>query len=95
MPRSQFDPIPTADYYGMYGIFRSTVYPWMGMSDGKSPLNLNPINPLSSSTSEGKAYWELIARYEYQINNHFRPWLKPTLTLLKTDTELKQQQQNG
>ena len=33
----KFDPIPTADYYGMYGIFRSTVYPWMGMSDEKSP----------------------------------------------------------
>ena len=89
----KFDPIPTADYYGMYGIFRSTVYPWMGMSDEKSPLNLNPIDPLSSSTSEAKAYWDLIARYEYQINNHFRPWLKPTLAAFKkTETELKKQQ---
>ena len=89
----KFDPIPTADYYGMYGIFRSTVYPWMGMSDEKSPFDLNPIDPLSSSTSEGKAYWELIARYEYQINNHHRPWLKPTLDAFKkTDTEFKQRQ---
>ncbi len=27
----KFDPISTADYYGLYGIFRSTRYPWPGI----------------------------------------------------------------
>jgi len=86
----KFDPIPTADYYGIYGIFNSTVYPWMGMSDEKSPLDLNPHDLLNSSTKEASEYWNLIARYEYQINNHFRPWLKPTLEAFKqTDAKLK------
>ena len=79
----KFDPIPTADYYGFYGIFRSTEYPWMGMSDQKSPFNLNPHDPLTSSPEEAQEYWRLIDRYEYQINNHFRPWLKPTLDAFK------------
>ena len=79
----KFDPIPTADYYGFYGIFRSTEYPWMGMSDQKSPFNLNPHDPLTSSSEEAQEYWRLIDRYEYQINNHFRPWLKPTLDAFK------------
>ena len=88
----KFDPIPTADYYGIYGIFNSTVYPWMGMSDEKSPLNLNPHDLLNSSTTEASEYWELIARYEYQVNNHFRPWLKPTLDAFKqADAALKSQ----
>lgn len=27
----KFDPIPTADYYALYGIFNSTRYPWPGI----------------------------------------------------------------
>jgi hypothetical protein len=27
----KFDPIPTEDYYGLYGIFSSTRYPWPGI----------------------------------------------------------------
>ncbi len=89
----KFDPIPTADYYALYGIFNSTVYPWMGMSDEKSPSNLNPHDLLNSSEQASSEYWELIAHYEYQINNHFRPWLKPTLDAFKeTDTQLKEKQ---
>ncbi|MEE2641601.1 MAG: DUF1553 domain-containing protein [Planctomycetota bacterium] len=88
----KFDPIPTADYYGIYGVFQSTVYPWMGMSDEKSPLDLNPHDPLKSSSTVAREYWELIARYEYQINNHFRPWLQPTLRAFKkADVDLKSQ----
>ena len=89
----KFDPIPTADYYGIYGIFRSTKYPWMGMSDQKTPFNLNPHDPLNNSSDTAQQYWKLIDRYEYQINNHFRPWLKPTLDAFKqADQKLKEQQ---
>lgn len=75
----KFDPILQTDYYGLYGIFESTVYPWMGMSNEKSPSDLAPAVPGADSQRKANEYWALITRYEYQINNHFRPWLKPTL----------------
>ena len=86
----KFDPISNADYYGLYGVFESTVYPWMGMSVEKSPSDLSPAIPGSEAREKATNYWNLIARYEYQINNHFRPWLKPTLDQYATVTsELK------
>jgi hypothetical protein len=80
----KFDPILSSDYYGLYGIFESTVYPWMGMSNEKSPSALVPAIPDERSLRKADEYWALITRYEYQINNHFRPWLKPTLDEFKT-----------
>ena len=79
----KFDPILSTDYYGLYGIFESTVYPWMGMSNEKSPSALVPAVPDEKSLRKADDYWALITRYEYQINNHFRPWLKPTLDEFK------------
>jgi hypothetical protein len=79
----KFDPILSSDYYGLYGIFESTVYPWMGMSNEKSPSALVPAIPDEQSLRKANEYWALITRYEYQINNHFRPWLKPTLDEFK------------
>ncbi|MBT6153599.1 MAG: DUF1553 domain-containing protein [Planctomycetaceae bacterium] len=79
----KFDPILSTDYYGLYGIFESTVYPWMGMSNEKSPSALVPAVPNEKSLRKADDYWALISRYEYQINNHFRPWLKPTLDEFK------------
>ena len=65
----------------------------MGMSDQKAPFNLNPHDPLNSSSEDAQEYWRLINRYEYQVNNHFRPWLKPTLDAFKqTDKQLKTEQ---
>ncbi|MDG1896534.1 MAG: PSD1 and planctomycete cytochrome C domain-containing protein [Fuerstiella sp.] len=82
----KFDPISNADYYGLYGIFESTTYPWMGMSVEKSPSDLSPAIPGREAREKATSYWDLIARYEYQINNHFRPWLKPTLVEYKAVT---------
>lgn len=75
----KFDPILNTDYYGLYGIFAATKYPWMGMSNEKSPSSLAPPIPDAESLRKADEYWALITRYEYQINNHHRPWLKPTL----------------
>jgi len=74
-----FDPIFQSDYYGLYGILDSTTLPWMGMSVEKSPSGLVPTVPSPSLQQQATEHWQVIARYEYQINNHFRPWLKPTL----------------
>lgn len=75
----KFDPLLQTDYYALYGIFSSTRYPWMGMSDQKSPSDLAPVPPSPAARRLADEYWTLISRYEYQLNNHHRPWLKPTL----------------
>jgi len=74
-----FDPVLQTDYYGLYGIFNSTTYPWMGMSVEKSPSALAPATVAPNAKQLVDEFWKTITRYEYQINNHFRPWLKPTL----------------
>ncbi|QDU60257.1 Planctomycete cytochrome C [Planctomycetes bacterium Pan216] len=75
----KFDPMTMDDYYGIYGILASTRYPWMGASDEKSPSELVPASADPNAQRRADEYWELIARYEYQINNHRRPWLRPTI----------------
>lgn len=78
-----FDPVLQTDYYGLYGIFDSTTYPWMGMSVEKSPSALAPATVAPDAQQLVEEFWKTITRYEYQINNHFRPWLKPTLDEFK------------
>ena len=75
----KFDPILNRDYYSLYGVFEGTRYPWMGASDAKSPSDLSPGVPGEEHRRKTDEFFRLITRYEYQINNHFRPWLKPTL----------------
>ncbi|MGZ8937752.1 MAG: DUF1553 domain-containing protein [Limisphaerales bacterium] len=41
----KFDPIPTADYYALYGIFESTRYPWPGIELEKTQRDLVPLVP--------------------------------------------------
>jgi hypothetical protein len=75
----KFDPILTADYYALYGVFESTRYPWMGASNQKSPSDLSPVTTEPEAARRVAEFFTLISHYEYQMNNHFRPWLKPTL----------------
>ena len=39
----KFDPIPAADYYGLYGIFESTRYPWPGIELDQRQRDLVPL----------------------------------------------------
>jgi mono/diheme cytochrome c family protein len=41
----KFDPIATEDYYGLYGFFQSTRYPWPGIELDKIPHDLVPLVP--------------------------------------------------
>jgi mono/diheme cytochrome c family protein len=82
----KFDPILTTDYYGLYGVFESTRYPWMGASNQKSPSDLSPVTSDPAAARRVREFFDLISHYEYQMNNHFRPWLKPTLDAFKRNT---------
>ena len=46
----KFDPITTDDYYGLYGIFRSTRYPWPGIELEQKQRDLVPL--VSSDDAE-------------------------------------------
>jgi hypothetical protein len=41
----KFDPITTADYYALYGIFSSTRYPWPGIELDQKQRDLVPMVP--------------------------------------------------
>lgn len=41
----KFDPITTRDYYGLYGVFNSTRYPWPGIELDKRQRDFIPLVP--------------------------------------------------
>jgi hypothetical protein len=41
----KFDPVTTRDYYGLYGIFDSTRYPWPGIELDKKQRDFVPLVP--------------------------------------------------
>ncbi|AMV33158.1 Planctomycete cytochrome C [Pirellula sp. SH-Sr6A] len=43
----KFDPITTQDYYGLYGIFASTRYPWPGIELDQKQRDFIPLVPAS------------------------------------------------
>lgn len=92
----KFDPMLATDYYGLYGIFESTLYPSMGASNQPSPAQLVSAEHDPDSQQRIDEYWDLLSYYQHQIRNHFRPWLKPTLEEYKEVTvKIKEAKKNG
>lgn len=56
----KFDPISAADYYGLYGIFASTRYPFPGAEEQNRPQDFVPLVPPEEAAS-------LIAARDSQI----------------------------
>lgn len=46
----KFDPITTDDYYGLYGIFHSTRYPWPGIELEQRQRDLVPLIPIEEAS---------------------------------------------
>nr|MBC8288967.1 DUF1553 domain-containing protein [Planctomycetota bacterium] len=57
----------------------SAAIPGKGTANARTPSDLGPAIPSEESRKKAQKYWSLISRYEYQINNPHRPWLKPPL----------------
>ncbi|MCA9014938.1 MAG: DUF1549 domain-containing protein, partial [Planctomycetaceae bacterium] len=92
----KFDPMLATDYYGLYGIFESTLYPTMGASNEPSPTQLVAAENNPDSQQKIDEYWDLLSHYQHQIRNHFRPWLKPTLDEYKqVAAQIKQAKKEG
>jgi len=56
----KFDPITTRDYYGLYGIFHSTRYPWPGIELDKRQRDFVPLVPPSqlAQSEQRLAEWK-------------------------------------
>ena len=62
----KFDPIPTEDYYGLYGIFSSTRFPFPGSENRKRPADLVALRP-EQIEAELKPFTNRLARLNEQI----------------------------
>ena len=54
----KYDPIATRDYYGLYGIFDSTRYPFPGSEKEKRPRDLVPLFPSAAASERAYAVAE-------------------------------------
>lgn len=56
----KFDPIPTRDYYALYGIFQSTRYPWPGIELDKRQRDFVPLVPEAErlAAEQNLAAWQ-------------------------------------
>jgi hypothetical protein len=52
----KFDPITTQDYYGLYGIFNSTRFPWPGIELEQKQRDLVPLVPEAEAEAARKAH---------------------------------------
>lgn len=63
----KFDPIPTADYYALYGIFESARYPWPGIELEKVQRDLVPLVPREKVQAALKERAEKRDRLEAEV----------------------------
>ncbi len=54
----KFDPVTTADYYALYGVFHSTRYPWPGIELEQKQRDLVPLVPEQEAQAARKNHQE-------------------------------------
>ncbi len=65
----KFDPITERDYYGLYGIFASTRYPFPGSENQRYPADLVPLVPGDEAAPALAAHRESIAKAERRVSD--------------------------
>ncbi len=63
----KFDPFTMGDYYGLYGIFNSTRYPFPGAEVGKRQEDFVPLMPPSEIEALLKPHREKVAAQEAEV----------------------------
>ncbi|MCS7045961.1 MAG: PSD1 and planctomycete cytochrome C domain-containing protein [Gemmataceae bacterium] len=63
----KFDPFTMEDYYGLYGFFSSTRYPWPGIELDKQPRDLVPLAPPAEVEKALKARREALGQLEMKL----------------------------
>ena len=82
----KFDPIPTADYYALYGIFESTAFPFPGKEHMKAPAGLTVIGDDTRSREVATLYDELdgLVR-DYNRGYHLRGAIRSEYDILRAN----------
>ena len=65
----KYDPISAADYYGLYGIFESTRYPFPGCEKVKAPRDMIPLLPPAEMERSIKPHQERLAKIEAELKS--------------------------
>jgi len=67
----KFDPVTAEDYYGLYGIFASTQFPWAGSEEVQSKrfdrMKFVPLAPADEAAAKLAVYQKRIAEFEAEI----------------------------
>ena len=63
----KFDPIPSKDYYALYGIFNSTRYPFPGSENIKRPNNFVALETKEQTEKKLGPYKDKIAEFDDAI----------------------------
>jgi hypothetical protein len=63
----KFDPITAEDYYGLYGIFRSTRYPWPGIELEQKQRDLAPLVSATEFVAAMKAQKEKSEQFKSEV----------------------------
>jgi mono/diheme cytochrome c family protein len=65
----KFDAFTTSDYYGLFGIFNSTRYPFPGAEVGKRQEDFVPLQPPAEVEAIVRAHNEQVAAIAAEVNN--------------------------
>jgi hypothetical protein len=63
----KYDPIPSEDYYALYGIFSSTRFPYPGCETTRHQKDVVPLIPPDEADALLKPYRERLAAFEEQL----------------------------
>jgi hypothetical protein len=63
----KFDPIPSEDYYALYGIFESTRFPFPGTEGDKKPDGLTPLVPPETVEKIVRPFRTELARLDAEL----------------------------
>lgn len=63
----KFDPISSADYYALYGIFESSRYPFPGSEEKKAPRDFAPLLPPVEVDALVKPFQEKLAACDAEL----------------------------
>lgn len=65
----KFDPVSTRDYYGLYGIFASTRYPFPGSENQRYPADLVPLVPRDEAEPALAAHRKSLAAAKDRVSS--------------------------
>lgn len=88
----KFDPVTTADYYALYGIFASTVYAFPGSEEKKRPRDFVPLVPPAEAEMRARTQEKELARLSAELAALEKDRASVEATLKKASPGLEREQ---